>query len=108
MPSWAATYATTFGGTFGWLGQERAQEPSGGQLQREPELVLRAAPHFDQFKVGIVEVKVALELLVRGWSDVVLGSSGRPHRSTHGARSCVDPPGPPGSGSSRAARPASR
>src|SRR5229473_4532977 len=55
----------------GWLGQERAQEPSGGQLEREPELVLCAAPHFDQLKVGIVEVKVALELLVRGWSAVV-------------------------------------
>ena len=56
----------------GWLGQERAQEPSGRQLQREPELVVCAAPHFDQLKVGIVEVKVALELLVRGWSALLV------------------------------------
>src|SRR5207247_5108799 len=56
---------------IGWLGQERAQEPGSGQLKREPQLVLCAAPYFDQLEVGIVEVKVALELLVRGWSAVV-------------------------------------
>jgi hypothetical protein len=55
----------------GWLGQERAQEPSGGQLECEPQPAVGAAPYFDQLKVGIVEVKVALELLVRGWSAVV-------------------------------------
>jgi len=50
----------------GWLGQERAQEPSGGQLQREPELVLCTAPHFDQLKVGGARREEVDDLVVEG------------------------------------------
>jgi len=66
MPSWAATDATTVGGTSVGSARKRVQEPSGGQLQREPELVLCTAPHFDQLKVGGARREEVDDLVVEG------------------------------------------
>jgi hypothetical protein len=79
MPSWAATYATTLDGTAVGSAKKGAQEVNGGQLQGEAELVVCATPHVDEITVGIVEVKVAGQLLV-GWRPNKVAVRARPER----------------------------
>ena len=50
----------------GGVGQERAEEPDGAQLDSKPEAVVLPATDVDEVAVGGIEVEVAVELgLVR-------------------------------------------
>jgi hypothetical protein len=74
----------------GWLCQERAQESNGGQLEREPQLVVGTATDSDQIKVGVVEMEVGSKLLIRWRTNKVAVRSllsGRQEFGWHPCRS---------------------
>jgi len=92
---------------LGRVGQERAQETDGAELDGEPEAVVLAAPHVDQIAVGVVQVEVAVELglvriagvpavatLLLRAEEPFAGPPGRPRLDRHRAQSVRSAPGP--------------
>lgn len=60
----------------GRVGEERAEEPDGAELDGEPETIVIAAANLDQRSVSVVEMEVPVELLQRRFSGIP--AKGRP------------------------------